>query len=184
MSSPPLFSLFLVILEFEFRVWHLLVYHSSHAPTSFFATVIFQIGFHVFAQGEPQAVILYLCFQCSWDHRHIPSCQAYWLRWVLLIFYPDWPWTMISGLPPLRQLELQKWATVPILSYLKEGIVNLFLWSLSLYLPKESCLVSCILSSGCLWFLRPINVPMFNSFKKQNKIKTPEDLWQPPATPS
>jgi hypothetical protein len=60
-----LFSLFLsfyfwVLLEFELMVLHLLdrLYHASHAPKPFLASVIFQIRSFAFVWGQPWTKIL------------------------------------------------------------------------------------------------------------------------------
>jgi hypothetical protein len=52
-------------------------YYLSHTPR--------RVGSYVFAQGQPWTMILLLMGNLhSWDHRHMPPCLAYLVRWCLV----------------------------------------------------------------------------------------------------
>jgi hypothetical protein len=59
----------------------------SHSPIPF-ALVIFQIGSHIFAWGQPQTGMHLLCLPHRWDDRHTPPCLHCWLRLGLTNFLP------------------------------------------------------------------------------------------------
>jgi hypothetical protein len=70
----------LVALEFEFRVLHMLrqiIYTWAMLP-ALFCSSYFSDRVSSFAWGWPQIKVLFL-ITCSWDHRCIPPCLAYWL---------------------------------------------------------------------------------------------------------
>jgi hypothetical protein len=77
------------VLGFELRALHWakqMLYHFSHMPNPFFALVILQIGFHIFAWASLQLQSSYLCLTGSWDYRYVPSYPACWLRCVFTNF--------------------------------------------------------------------------------------------------
>jgi hypothetical protein len=83
------FLLFFVVVEFELRASCLLgrCCITWAMPLVLFALVIFQVG-SSFLPGLAWTVIILLNLLGSWDHRYVPPCPAYWLRWSFTNFLP------------------------------------------------------------------------------------------------
>jgi hypothetical protein len=84
MSGPNRIC-FLEVLAVWIQGPCLLVSHSITWALSLcrFASIIFQIGSPVIACAGLDCSPPTPCLLCSWDHRHMPSCPAYWLKWDL-----------------------------------------------------------------------------------------------------
>jgi hypothetical protein len=82
------YYLFLAVLKFEFRVSPCLActLPLETCPQTFFALVIFQMGFCVFAEEGFRLHSSYLCLPRSLDYRHVLLCPTGWLRWGLTNF--------------------------------------------------------------------------------------------------
>jgi hypothetical protein len=49
----------------------------------------------------------------SWNHRHTPTCQAYFLRWCFALFCWNWSQTVVLLICTSQLAGLQVWTTSP-----------------------------------------------------------------------
>jgi hypothetical protein len=105
---------FSVVPGFEFRAFHLLDRCSTISVTSRpFFCCISQIGSHIFAQGQPQTVILLSVSYITGITCVYHNAQLLIEMGVYVTFYPGWPQTAILPISASKQLGLQAQATIP-----------------------------------------------------------------------